>query len=149
MAISSLSLASFSFRRSVFRASALARLVAVGRIELAQIARHTLFELRPSPLHLAAREVPVAIVHRLELAAVDRHACCRQKTHLTAQFDEAGANLADGLAVVFAEVGDHLVIRHKSAEQPHHLDIAACLALQTPARLHAIQIPVDVELQQS
>jgi hypothetical protein len=87
-------------------------------------------------------------VHRLELAAVDRHACRRQKAHLTAQIDEAGANLADGLAIVFAEVGDHLVIRHKSAEQPHHLNIATGLALQTPAGLHAIQIPVNIELQQ-
>jgi hypothetical protein len=51
----------------------LGRLMAVGRVELAQIARHTLLELRPPPLHLASREVLVAIVHRLELAAVDRH----------------------------------------------------------------------------
>src|SRR5262245_44927052 len=97
LAISSLSLASFSLQTLCLRRKGLGRLMAVGRVELAQITRHTFFELRPPPLHLAPREVPVAIVHRLELAAVDRHARRGQQTHLTAQIDEAGANLADGL----------------------------------------------------
>jgi hypothetical protein len=38
--------------------------MAVGRVELAQIARHALFELRPPPLDLGTREVLVAIVNR-------------------------------------------------------------------------------------
>ena len=52
-------------------------------------------------------------------------------------------------AVVLAEIGDRLVVGHKPAQQPHHLEIAPGLALQPPARLHAVEIAVDVELQQS
>ncbi len=44
------------------RRESLGRLMAVGRAELIQIAHHALFELRPSPLHFATREVLVAIV---------------------------------------------------------------------------------------
>jgi hypothetical protein len=122
--------------------------MAVGRVELAQIARHTVFELRPPALHLGTCEVPVAIVHRLELAAVDRHARRGQQAHLTAQIDEARANLADGAAIVLAKVGNRLVIGNEAAREPHHFDIAARLALEPAARLDPIEIAVDVERQQ-
>ena len=35
-----------------------------------------------------------------------------------------------------------------AAQQPHHLQIAASLAFQSPARLHTIEIAIDVEFQQ-
>src|SRR5688572_26810005 len=108
----------------------------------------SIFELRPPPLHLATREVLVAIVHRLELAAVDRHARRCQQAHLTAQIDEASANLADGLVIVLAKVGERLVIGYKAAREPHHLDVASGLALDVAARLDPIEIAIDVELQQ-
>ena len=72
---------------------------------------------------------------------------CREQTHLAAHLDEARAHLLDGGPIVLAEIGDRLVIRRKPREQPHHLDIAASLALETPARMHAVEIAVDVELQ--
>jgi hypothetical protein len=40
-------------------ASVRRRLLTIGRVELAQIARNTLLKLRPTPLHFAAREVLV------------------------------------------------------------------------------------------
>ena len=123
-------------------------LMAVSCVELAQIACHALFELRPPPLHLGTREVPVAIVHRLELAAVDRHARRGQQAHPAAQIDEAGANLTDRFAIVLAEIGNRLVIGDQAAREPHHFDIAARLALEPAARLNPIEITVDVELQQ-
>ncbi len=52
-------------------------------------------------------------------------------------------------AVVLAEVGDRLVVGDEPAQQPHHLDVAAGLALQPPARLHPVEIAVDVELQEN
>src|SRR6478672_2378213 len=52
--------------------------LAIGGVELAQIARNALLDLRQAPLHLSFREVVVARVHRLELAAVDRDARFRQ-----------------------------------------------------------------------
>ena len=51
--------------------------------------------------------------------------------------------------IVLAEIGNRLVIRHEAPRQPHHLDVAAGLTLEPPARLHPIEIAVDVELQQS
>jgi hypothetical protein len=48
--------------------------LAVGVVQLAQITGHALLKLRSAPFHLRPREVPVTIVHRLELAAVDRNA---------------------------------------------------------------------------
>ena len=58
------------------------------------------------------------------------------------------AHLADRFAVVLPKVGDRLVVRRKTAQQPHHLDIAQHLALQPPARLHAIEVAVNIKLQQ-
>jgi hypothetical protein len=46
-----------------------------------------------------------------------------------------------------AEVGDSLVIGCEPPQQPHHFQIAMTLALQPPARLHAIEIAIDVELE--
>src|SRR5207244_9297740 len=109
-------------------------LVYWGVVELAQIARNALLYLRQAPLHLSLREVVVARVHRLELAAVDRDARFRQQTHLAAQGDELRADLLDGRAVVFAEIGDGLVIRNQPPRQPHHFQIAASLTLQSSAR---------------
>ena len=51
----------------------------VGGVELLQIARDALLNLRHAPLHLGACEVLVAVVHRLELAAVNRHAGLREQ----------------------------------------------------------------------
>src|SRR5262249_47955193 len=61
---------------------------------------------------------------------------------------KARAHLADGAAVVLAEIGDRLVIGNETAGQPHHLDVASSLTLEPAARLNPIEIAVDVELQQ-
>ena len=47
------------------------RLGPVGRVHRRQVTRDALFDLRHPPLHLGRGEVLVAVVHRLELAAVD------------------------------------------------------------------------------
>src|SRR5205085_10376925 len=83
-------------------------LLPVGGVHLAQVAGDALLELRPAPLHLRPREVPIAIVDRLELAAVDRNARIHKQTHLPAQFDKARAHLADGTAVVLPEISHRL-----------------------------------------
>ena len=52
-------------------------------------------------LHFRPREVPIAIVHHLELATVDRNARIRKQTHLPAAFDKArtsGATFAAGIS---------------------------------------------------
>ena len=126
----------------------LGRLLPVGSVELLQIARHALLDLRQTPLHLGPREVPVAVVHRLELTAVDRDAGLRQQPHRAAQRNKARAHLADGTAIVLAEVGNRLVIGHQPARKPHHLNIVPSLTLKPSARLNPVEIAVDIELQQ-
>jgi len=116
---------------------------------LAQIARNALLELCPAPLYLRAREVPVAVVHRLELAAIDGNARCRKQTHLAAELDKARAHLADGTPIVLPEIGDRFVVGDKTAKQPHHLEVTAGLALKPPARLHPIEVAVNVKLQEN
>ena len=121
--------------------------LAVGTIRLGEVAGNALVDLRQPPLHLGLREVPVPRVDGFELAAVDRNA---------ASLNSQGAGIAsrthgrpgDGLAVVLAEIGYRLEVRHQAAGQPHQLDIALALPLQAPARLHPIEVSVDVNLQQ-
>src|ERR1700722_15740347 len=55
---------------------------------------------------------------------------------------------ADGSAIVLAEVGNGLVVGYKPTRQPHHLNVAPGLVLKPPARLHPIEIAVNVKLQQ-
>ena len=52
-------------------------------------------DLRHAALHLGAREIAVPVVHRLELAAVNRHARRGQQAQLAAQRHEPRADLAD------------------------------------------------------
>ncbi len=127
----------------------LRRLLPVGRVELGEIAGNALLQLRAPPLHLALREVLVAVVDRLELAAVDGHARRGEQAHLAAQLDKVRAHLAQRSAVVLAEIGDRLVVGHKAPQQPQKLQIAPGFALEPPARLHAVEIAVDVELQEN
>jgi hypothetical protein len=84
--------------------------LSIGAVQLVQIARNAFLDLRHPPLHLGAREVPVAVVHRLELAAIDRDAGLGEQAHRAAQGDEPDADLADGAAIVLAEIGNRLVI---------------------------------------
>ena len=97
---------------------------------------------------LAGGEVLVAVVHRLELAAIDGHDRLGEQIELAAQHDELAAYLADRRPIVLAEVGNGLEVRHQPSGQPHQLDVALRLALQPTAGLDAIQVAVDVELQQ-
>src|SRR5262249_45297501 len=53
----------------------------ISRIELRKIALHALLQLGAASLHLPAREVLVAGIDCLELAAIDRNARLRQQPH--------------------------------------------------------------------
>jgi hypothetical protein len=51
-------------------------------------------------------------------------------------------------AIVGAEIGDGLEVRLQRPQQPDDLDVAMAFGLQPAARTHAIEIAVDVELQE-
>src|SRR3954471_22588067 len=122
--------------------------LAIGAVELREIPGDALVNLRQPPLHLGLSEVPIPRVDGLELAAVDRNARLAEQLKPSAQHHELTADLADGLAIVFPEVGYRLEIRHQAARQPNQLDVALTFSLQAPARLHPIEVAVDVNLQQ-
>src|SRR5271156_4852410 len=122
--------------------------LAIGAVELREIAGNALVNLRQPPLHLGLRKVSVSRVDGFELAAVDRNARFAEQFKATAQLHELTTNLADGLAVVLAEVGYRLEVRHQPAGQPNQLDVALAFSLQAPARLHPVEVAVNINLQQ-
>ena len=117
-------------------------------VERRHVATDAGFDLLHAPLHLGAGEVSVPVVHRLELAAIHRDHRLRQQVQLTAENDELSAYTADSRAIVLAEIGDRFEIRHQSAGQPHQFDIALGLALQATARLDAVAVAIETDLQQ-
>jgi hypothetical protein len=98
---------------------------------------------------LGGCEVAVAAVDRLELAAVDGHHALRQQLEIPAQNHEAAADVADAVTVVVPEVGDGLEVRRQAARQPYQLHVALALVLQATAGLDAMEIAVDVDLEQN
>ena len=102
---------------------------------------------RDAALHLRLREIPVPVVQRLELAPVDRDERILEQIELAAQHHELPAHLPDRSPVVSPEVRDRLEVRRQSARQPHQLHVPLCFSLQPMARLHAVHVPVDKELQ--
>ena len=120
----------------------------VRAVQLSQVASNTLLQLRHALLELGVGEVLVAVVDRLELAAIDRNDRLGEQIELAAQHDEFATDVADRLAIVLAEVGNRLEVRHQPTGQPDQLDVAMCFPLQATARLNPIEVTVDVDLQQ-
>ncbi len=117
-------------------------------VELIQILSDCLLQVLHSHLDLVPREVLVPRVDRLELAAVNRDHRLGEQVHLAAQHHEPRAHLADRQAVVSSEVGNRLEVGHQPPGQPDQLDVALGLALQASTRLDAVQVPVNVDLQE-
>src|SRR5258708_11302467 len=103
----------------------LGRLLPVGGVDLLQIARDALLDLRHAPVHLGAREVLVTVVNRLEFAAIARNGGFCEQAQGATERNKPGADLPDRAAMVLAEVGNRLVIGNKAAREPHHLNVAA------------------------
>jgi hypothetical protein len=99
-------------------------------------------------LTCSIRPVTLAIVHRFELAAVDRNNGTSEELEPTAKLDKPSAHRPDRRAIVPAEVGNRLEVRRQPTGQPHQLDIALRFPFQPPARLHPVEIAVEVHLQQ-
>jgi hypothetical protein len=82
------------------------------------------------------------------LLSMASHHPFREQLQLSTQRHEAAADVAYASAVVTSEVRDGLEVRRQATGQPHHLDVALRLALQPPARLDAVHVAVDVDLEQ-
>ena len=83
-----------------------------------------------------------------ELRAVQRHQPRREQPRIPAQKDEGPARPHDRRSVVAAKIGDRLEVGDKPAQQPHRLDIAPALPLQSPRRANLVEIAPHIQLQQ-
>jgi len=77
--------------------------LAIRTIKLGEIASDALVDRSDPPLQAVVREVLLAVVHGLELAAVDRDARLVEKVEVAAERDEPATYLADRRTVVLTE----------------------------------------------
>src|SRR5262249_46360811 len=105
--------------------------------------------LRPAPYdarsHRACSSCPG--VHSLEPATVDRDHGLGEQVQPSAQHYELAAGRPDRWPLVLAEIGDRLEVGRQPPGQPHQLDIALRFPFEPPARLHAVEIAVEIDLQ--
>ncbi|OAP50123.1 hypothetical protein ATC00_09105, partial [Sinorhizobium americanum] len=99
----------------------------VSSVQVRQIARDAGLHLLDALGDLGHSEVLVAVVDRLELAAVDGDDGSGEQVELAAQHHEPRAGGADRCPVVASEVGNRLEVRHQAAGEPHQFDIALAL----------------------
>src|ERR1700684_2777097 len=79
-------------------------------IQIRKVAGDTLLQLLHPRLELMLREVPVPTVHRLELAAVDRHQRITEQVQAPAEHHKLPAHALDGRSVVLAEIRNGLEV---------------------------------------
>ena len=107
-----------------------------------------MFDLLLALVDLAGVKLRSRLLTALNLLLSTATIACVEQLQVPAQLHEAAADIADALAVVMTEVGNGLEVGRKSTGQPHQLDVALRLALQPPAGRNAVQVAVDVELEQ-
>ena len=100
----------------------------IGSLQLLEETIQTRLNLRQAALHLGPREVPVAVIDGLELAAVDNHQRLGKEVQTTAQDNKLTTHAANRLFVVLAKVGYCLVVRHQTTGEPHQFHVAGPLA---------------------
>ncbi|HEX9674532.1 MAG TPA: hypothetical protein VGA07_01000 [Anaerolineales bacterium] len=117
-------------------------------IQFIQVGFDLAVDLLEGALELAVGEVARPAVDRLELGTVDGHQVPTEEIQVPAEGREAAADLLDGRAIVPAEVGDGLKVGGELAGEPHDLHVALGFALEHAAGADAVEIAIDVELQE-
>jgi len=99
-------------------------------------------------LEFGGVEVLVARVDRPKLAAVDGQQFAAEEFQFAAQERELPADRGERLEVVLAEVGDGFEVGRQLAQQPEDFDVTVTFGLEQPGITHAMQVTVEVELEQ-
>ena len=105
---------------------------------------HRLDELRQRVLC----KVAILVVDRFYPRPIHGQKLAPEQIELAAEHNELTKHSAESLAIVCAEIGDGLEVRLQGTQQPDDFDVAMTFGFQPPARPHAVEITVDVELQQ-
>src|SRR4029453_2814221 len=90
-------------------------------------------------------EIAPAIVHRRELAAIDRYELTTKQIKIFAQQGKGATDVAQWLQIILAKVGNRLEIGSEFFEQPNYLKIADRLAFQQAAGTYAIEITIHIQ----
>src|SRR6266550_2662789 len=122
--------------------------LSVRSVQLCQVACNAFLQLLHPRLELSVGEVLIAVVHRLELAAIDRHDGVGEEVQATTQDDKFFADLMNRLAVIFAKVGNGLEVRDQPTGEPNQFNIALRFPFQASARLNAVEVAINVDLEQ-
>ena len=117
-------------------------------IQFAQILFDAGFDLLEQFAQLFLGVVAAGIVHCLELAAVDGHQFGAEEFQAAAEQVEMFEQGFKGGAVVAAEVGDGFEVRSHAAQQPDQFQIAGGFGFQAAAGADAVQVAVEVKLEQ-
>src|SRR5882762_2088399 len=120
---------------------------AIHPIKLLEVLGDALLDQPHPRLHLAAGEVAVAMVDRLELTAVDRDRGLREQPPAAAQYDELAADVRDRRGILRTKVSQRLEVGRQPSDQPHQLEIALRLPLESARRLNPVQIAVQIDLE--
>jgi len=94
------------------------------------------------------REIAILVVDRLDACPIHRQQLPAKQIELSTEQYKLTEHVAEGVAVVAPEVSNRLEVRFQVPQQPDHLDVAVSFGLQPAARSHAVQVAVDVKLQQ-
>jgi hypothetical protein len=138
----------FSCRRSTEAAPDPPSSSRSANIELVEIASQPRVTLGQRLVEPRLREVALPAVHRFDPRPVHGDQFAAEEVEIPAQGHELPKHLAEGVPVRAPEICDGLEVRRQPAKEPDHLDVAMGLGLQPPARPDAIQVTVDIELQE-
>ena len=139
----------FDFRREVgggFRAAA--GILGVRFVHFLQVALKALVSLLEPVVEPRPREIALAAVYRLDAGAVDSQEFTSVQAEFAAQRYKAPEHLAKRPAVVAPEIRDGLEVGPEATQKPDHLEVSVGLHLQAPAGTDAVEVPIDVELQE-
>src|SRR5512134_2522653 len=91
-------------------------------VQLAQICCNLGVDLQKRPFEFLGSEIARTIVHRRELASIDRHKLTTEQIKLLAEQSKGATDVAKWLQIVLAKVSNRLEVRRKFFEQPHQLN---------------------------
>ena len=117
-------------------------------VHLFKIAVETVVNALQFPLQFGLREIAITAIHRLDARAIHGNQFPPVQVKFPAQPHKLPKDFPERIPIVTTEVRNRLEVRPQLAQQPDHFKVAMRLRLQTTARPDAIQIPIDIQLQQ-